>query len=215
MIRFLTRSILFVLALDAGAVSAQGNSGGGGGGNQTNTVVLSPDTTQAITIVPSLATTTQIPFERYATFTSQFELTGRNNDIVSFSISYPSVCTQVFGEYRALFSFADNSTSSIDTGVLAGVRVYDQDSSLIYQEGLDGFANYIQDFSRTCAGNNVTLTYNNFQIRNANSNTFNIEFSYDNNGHINLASSGVLMYRGADGEPSAGSYNLTVQVELL
>ena len=201
--------------------SAQGNSnngggGGGGGGGTSQSIEIIPDAPQLATITPTLATISNIPFERYLIFQSDIELIGNNNDRVNFSISYPSLCTYIFGEYRALFVGESSNGEGNETGVLAGVRVINPDGAYIYHQNIEGFPDYIEDFSRECANNTTTLTFNNFRIRNQSSkNTFTIQLHYDNNSSVLTSSVGTLVTVGADGEPLAGTYNLDLLVSLL
>lgn len=209
--RFITAGVLLLTNLCAGSAQAQR----GGGSKKPTTIELTPATTQSLTITPTLTTTTEIPFDRYAIFTSQIELSGRNNATTDFAVTYPSLCSQVFGEYRALFEATSTVTALTASGVLAGIRIYDDENdALVYQEGIEGFADYLQDFSRQCSNDVVTLSYSNFTIRNANLNTFTLEFYYDNAASIDVGSSGVLSSFGADGEPAAGSYNLTIEASI-
>ena len=198
--------------------SAQGNSNnsGGGGGGTSHSIEIIPDTPQLATITPTLATISNIPFERYLIFQSEIELIGNNNNRVDFSISYPSLCTYIFAEYRALFVGDTNNTDGSDTGVLAGVRVINPDGAYIYHQDIEGFPDYIEDFSRDCSNNTVNLTFNNFRIRNQSSkNTFTIQLHYDDNASVLTSSLGTLVTVGADGEPLAGTYNLDLLVSLL
>ena len=209
--RFIAIAILLLSNLHIVSAAAQS-----GGSNKPTVVELTPSTTQTLTISPTQTTTTEIPFDRYATFSSQIELSGRNNALADFAVTYPSMCSQVFGEYRALFEATSSVTALTDSGVLAGIRIYDdENNALVYQEGIDGFTDYLQDFSRQCSNDVVTLSYSNFRIRNANANTFTIEFYYDNAASIDVGSNGSISSFGADGEPAAGSYDLTIQVAIL
>ena len=205
--------------------SAQGNSNNGGGGSgggsgsgggTSQSIEIIPDAPQTATVTPTLATITNIPFDRYLIFQSEIVINGNNNDRVDFSISYALFCSLVFGEYRAIFIGSSSNLNSTDNGVLAGVRVINPDGSYIYHQSIENFPDYIEDFSRECSNNIVTLKYNNFRIRNQSSkNTFTVQLHYDNNSSVLTSSVGTLITVGADGEPLAGTYNLDLLVSLL
>ena len=118
--------------------------------------------------------------------------------------------------FATIFVGDTNNTDGSDAGVLAGVRVINPDGAYIYHQDIEGFPDYIEDFSRDCSNNTVNLTFNNFRIRNQSSkNTFTIQLHYDNNASVLTSSLGTLVTVGADGEPLAGTYNLDLLVSLL
>ena len=150
---------------------------------------------------------TSVPFEVNQELVIQVLMTGQKNQEYDLTLSFPSLCSNVLGENRVLFT-PDSTNDNTDIGVLAGVKIADLDGKVYYSYSYPGEGDQSPEMSATCSDNALNLLDPDFKINDKTSkDTLAVTLVYDVSGAVELSSSGVLSSAGADGEPLNGVYS--------
>ena len=155
---------------------------------------------------------TSVPFELNQELVIQVLMTGQKNQKYDLTISLPSLCSNVLGENRVLFT-PDATNDNTDIGVLAGVKIADLDGKVYYSYSYPGEGDQSPEMSATCSNNSLNLFDPDFKINDkTRRDTLAVTLVYDVSGAVELSSSGVLSAAGADGEPFNGVYSALFEV---
>ena len=155
---------------------------------------------------------TSVPFELNQELVIQVLMTGKKNQEYDLTISLPSLCSNVLGENRVLFT-QDSTNDNTGIGVLAGVKIADLEGKVYYSYSYPGEGDQSPEMSATCSNNSLNLFDPDFKINDkTNKDTLAVTLVYDVGGAVELSSSGVLSAAGVDGEPFNGVYSALFEV---
>ena len=190
--------------------SASAQKGKNSGGDFAITI---SSNTASLNLTPLLSGgSTSVPFELNQELVIQVLLTGQKNQEYDLTISFPSLCSNVLGENRVLFT-PDSTNDNTDIGVLAGVKIADLEGKVYYSYSYPGEGDQSPEMSATCNNNALNLLDPDFKINDKTSkDTLAVTLVYDVGGAVELSSSGVLSASGADGEPFNGVYSALFEV---
>ena len=185
--------------------SASAQKGKNSGGDFAITI---SSNTASLNLTPLLSGgSTSVPFEANQELVIQVLMTGQKNQEYDLTLSFPSLCSNVLGENRVLFT-PDSTNDNTDIGVLAGVKIADLDGKVYYSYSYPGEGDQSPEMSATCSNNALNLLDPDFKINDKTSkDTLAVTLVYDVSGAVELSSSGVLSSAGADGEPLNGVYS--------
>ena len=185
--------------------SASAQKGKNSGGDFAITI---SSNTASLNLTPLLSGgSTSVPFEANQELVIQVLMTGQKNQEYDLTLSFPSLCSNVLGENRVLFT-PDSTNDNTDIGVLAGVKIADLDGKVYYSYSYPGEGDQSPEMSATCSNNGLNLLDPDFKINDKTSkDTLAVTLVYDVSGAVELSSSGVLSSAGADGEPLNGVYS--------